>query len=51
MGAVGVAATGKPYPLFLDHGGDDLDTAFSDYDRNVTIRAPRGALDLKELTG
>ena len=48
-GSYYVAATGKPYPLLLDHGGDDLDTAFSNYDRNVTIRAPRGALDLKKL--
>jgi hypothetical protein len=50
-GSYYVAATGKPYPLLLDHGGDDLDTAFSNYDRNVAIRAPRGALDLKKLAG
>jgi hypothetical protein len=50
-GSYYVAATGKPYPLLLDHRGDDLDTAFSNYDRNVPIRAPRGALDLKKLAG
>jgi hypothetical protein len=37
-----VAATGKPYPLLLDHGGADLDMALSHCDRNVTMRAPRG---------
>jgi hypothetical protein len=50
-GSYYVAATGKPYPLLLDHAGDDLDTAFSNYDRNVPIRTPRGALDLKKLAG
>jgi hypothetical protein len=50
-GSYYVAATGKPYPLLLDHGGDDLDTVFSNYDRNVPIRAPQGALDLKKLAG
>jgi hypothetical protein len=50
-GSYYVAATGKPYPLLLDHAGDNLDTAFSNYDRNVPILAPRGALDLEELRG
>ena len=50
-GSYYVAATGKPYPLLLDHAGDNLDTAFSNYDRNVAIRAPQGALDLEKLRG
>jgi hypothetical protein len=48
-GSYYVAATGKPYPLLLDHAGDDLDTAFSNYDRSIPIRVPRGALDLEKL--
>jgi hypothetical protein len=50
-GSYYVAATGKPYPLLLDHAGDDLDTTFSNYDRSIPIRAPRGALDLEKLAG
>jgi hypothetical protein len=50
-GSYYVAATGRPYPLLLDHAGDDLDTDFSNYDRNVPIRVPRGALDLEKLAG
>jgi hypothetical protein len=50
-GSYYVAATGKPYPLLLDHAGDDQDLTFSHYDENLAIRAPRGALDLEKLEG
>jgi hypothetical protein len=48
-GSYYVAATGKPYPLLLDHAGDDEDMTFSEYDRSPTITAPRGALDVQKL--
>jgi hypothetical protein len=50
-GSYYLAATGKPYPLLLDHAGDDQDLTFSHYDENPAIRAPRGALDLEKLEG
>jgi hypothetical protein len=50
-GADDVAATGKPFPLRLDLGGEVGDFEFSEHDRAVTITAPRGAVDLgKPLT-
>jgi hypothetical protein len=48
-GSYYVAATGKPYPLLIDHAGDDQDLAFSEYDKSPTVRAPRDALDVEKL--
>lgn len=50
-GSYYVAATGKPYPLLVDGPGDHQDIAFSRYDQDPVIRAPRGALDLEKLRG
>jgi hypothetical protein len=50
-GSYFIAATGKPYPLLVDGVGDHQDIAFSRYDQDPVIRAPRGALDLEKLRG
>ena len=51
-GILYVALTGKPYPLEITNAGGTHGTGrvtFSDFNASLTIKPPRGALDLKQL--
>lgn len=43
-----VAATGKPYPVAASGGGS---ISFSDWNKQVSISAPKGAVDLSSVGG
>lgn len=43
-----VAATGKPYPVAASGGGS---ISFTDWNRQVSISAPKGAVDISSLDG
>jgi hypothetical protein len=48
-GYLDVAATGKPYPLRADGLETGERMVFSQYDRRVSIKAPRDAIDFDKL--
>jgi hypothetical protein len=49
-GTLYIAATGKPYPLELAGGkGDSGSISFQDWDRPVTLAAPKRAIDYAKL--
>ncbi len=51
-GTLYVAATGTPYPIALVGTGSDKGTiAFGDWNANVSITAPSGAIDISQFTG
>jgi len=43
-----IAAEGKPYPVAVK-GAGTID--FSDWDKDVTVQAPKGATDITGLGG
>jgi hypothetical protein len=52
-GTLYVAATGKPYPLELAKtgGAEPGDVTFDDWNKTVSLTAPKGAIDLSKLSG
>ena len=50
-GTLYVATTGKPYPVELKSpgGGKEGTVTFGDWNKKVTVTAPKSALDLKKL--
>jgi hypothetical protein len=49
-GTLYVAATGKPYPLELEHTGSEAGRiTFSDWNAPVSLTAPAGAIDITQL--
>ena len=52
-GTLDVAATGKPYPLeVVKTGGTEPgDVTFAEWNKTVSISAPKGAIDLSKLGG
>ena len=52
-GTLFVATTGKPYPIELQSpaNGKDGTVNFDDWNKTVTIVAPKGAIDISKLKG
>lgn len=52
-GTLYVAATGSPYPLELvkTGGSEPGDVTFGEWNKTVSITAPKGAIDLAKLNG
>ncbi len=49
-GTLYIAATGKPLPLGIVGGGSNTGTVtFGDWNKDVTLKAPSGAIDLAKL--
>ena len=48
-GRLYVAATGKPYPVAISGGAGQGTVTFDRWDTSVSIRAPKGAIDLSKL--
>jgi hypothetical protein len=48
-GRLYVAATGKPYPVAISGGAGQGTVTFDRWDKSVSIRAPKGAIDLSKL--